>query len=166
MQRSSVVLSTVAFVLLLMLIMIARKKSQQERALRLWTDHMFWTRVYIAETFSNRPTDMVLARLMKNQEDIGGKDAELVQLLKEHIQIAGQIVADTMAKKDTTDGLAQWRANALKLADKMHMPQTDMLKHLSTTVGEVTAMSIGDFQCVKQTDETLDQVWHMAKMMK
>ncbi|MCP1495065.1 hypothetical protein J2Y73_005096 [Peribacillus frigoritolerans] len=70
---------------------------------RLWIDHVLWTSNYItsATTAGAEDQKQVLARLLKNQEDIGnaikpvyGEKAgnKLTELLKEHIVIAGKIV--------------------------------------------------------------------------
>ncbi|CAM3693896.1 hypothetical protein GCM10009865_40130 [Aeromicrobium ponti] len=70
---------------------------------RLWIDHVLWTSNYItsATTAGAEDQKQVLARLLKNQEDIGnavkpyyGEAAgnKLTELLKEHIVIAGNIV--------------------------------------------------------------------------
>ncbi|WHZ00085.1 glycosyltransferase [Peribacillus simplex] len=70
---------------------------------RLWIDHVLWTSNYItsATTAGAEDQKQVLARLLKNQEDIGnaikpvyGEKAgkKLTDLLKEHIVIAGKIV--------------------------------------------------------------------------
>ncbi len=70
---------------------------------RLWIDHVLWTSNYItsATTAGAEDQKQVLARLLKNQEDIGnsikpyyGEAAgnRLTELLKEHITIAGDMV--------------------------------------------------------------------------
>jgi hypothetical protein len=70
---------------------------------RLWIDHVLWTSNYITSATTAGAEDQkeVLARLLKNQEDIGnaikpvyGEEAgnKLTELLKEHIVIAGKIV--------------------------------------------------------------------------
>jgi hypothetical protein len=70
---------------------------------RLWADHVVWTRLYIIGAVSGDPSASVaLSRLMKNQEDIGNAirpfygdaaAAQLTTLLKQHISIAGELVA-------------------------------------------------------------------------
>jgi hypothetical protein len=69
---------------------------------KLWIDHVWWTRDYVKSHLGDlEDQEKVLARLMKNQEDIGnaikpyyGEDAgnKLTALLKDHIAIAGQLV--------------------------------------------------------------------------
>ncbi|AOZ94698.1 glycosyltransferase [Paenibacillus crassostreae] len=69
---------------------------------KLWIDHMIWTRNYIVSAVAElEDQEQVLARLLKNQQDIGnsmkpyyGEEAgnKLGELLIEHIMIAGKIV--------------------------------------------------------------------------
>lgn len=69
---------------------------------RLWNAHVVWTRSYIISALAGLEDQQpVLARLLKNQQDIGdaikqyyGEAAgnKLAELLKEHIQIAGKVV--------------------------------------------------------------------------
>ncbi|MED1469909.1 glycosyltransferase [Bacillus salipaludis] len=68
---------------------------------KLWVEHAWWTRSLIVSTLSDlKDKDAVLARLLKNQEDIGtiikpyyGEEAgnKFTALIKEHILIAGKI---------------------------------------------------------------------------
>ena len=70
---------------------------------KLWIDHVIWTRNYIVSAIAGlEDQEEVLERLLKNQQDIGnaikpyyGEEAgnQLAGLLKEHIVIAGKIVA-------------------------------------------------------------------------
>lgn len=70
---------------------------------KLWIDHVIWTRSYIVSAIAGlEDQEEVLERLLKNQQDIGnaikpyyGEEAgnKLAGLLKEHIVIAGKIVA-------------------------------------------------------------------------
>ncbi|MED3832292.1 glycosyltransferase [Peribacillus frigoritolerans] len=96
---------------------------------RLWIDHVLWTSNYItsATTAGAEDQTQVLARLLKNQEDIGnavkpvyGEKAgnKLTELLKEHIVIAGKIVD---AAKNGNDALVKqlnkkWYRNADEIA--------------------------------------------------
>src|SRR5262245_43930926 len=69
---------------------------------RLWEDHVTWTRLAIISLTTDAPdTDATVARLLRNQSDIGdaikpfyGKKAgnELTRLLREHITIAADLV--------------------------------------------------------------------------
>ncbi|MGG6360237.1 glycosyltransferase [Peribacillus frigoritolerans] len=133
------------FILLFLLNMVAGTtsayaKSQEQRISqsevnfenefrRLWIDHVLWTSNYItsATTAGAEDQTQVLARLLKNQEDIGnavkpvyGEKAgnKLTDLLKEHIVIAGKIVD---AAKSGNDALVkqlnkEWYRNADEIA--------------------------------------------------
>lgn len=127
---------------------------------QLWEDHIVWTRNVILCLADNLPgTDQAVARLLKNQDDIGnaikpfyGEEAgaKLTGLLKQHITIAADVV--NAAKKGDTTALAEadkrWHANAdeissflssanpnLKLADMKNM----MNEHLKLTTDEAVA---------------------------
>ncbi|MDQ0300498.1 DUF917 family protein [Salibacterium salarium] len=97
---------------------------------RLWIDHVMWTSNYItsATTAGAEDQEQVLARLLKNQEEIGnavkpvyGEDAgnKLTDLLKEHIVIAGKIVdAAKNEKEDIVNQLnKEWYTNADDIAE-------------------------------------------------
>ncbi|MCP3028594.1 glycosyltransferase [Halobacillus sp. A5] len=96
---------------------------------KLWIDHVLWTSNYItsATTTGAEDQEQVLARLLKNQEDIGnavkpvyGEEAgnKLTELLKEHIVIAGKIVdAAKNGEEDKVNQLnKEWNRNADDIA--------------------------------------------------
>ena len=95
---------------------------------RLWADHVVWTRLYIIGAVANDPSAPVaLSRLMKNQEDIGNAvrpfygdaaAAQLTSLLKQHINIAGELVAAAAAGNTTkaADADKRWHDNAVSIA--------------------------------------------------
>ncbi|TSI02659.1 glycosyltransferase [Lysinibacillus sp. BW-2-10] len=96
---------------------------------RLWIDHVLWTSNYItsATTAAAEDQEQVLARLLKNQEDIGnaikpiyGENAgnKLTTLLKDHIVIAGKIVDAAKSKNESlVDQLnKEWLKNADEIA--------------------------------------------------
>jgi hypothetical protein len=85
-----------------------QKLSQKTVQLRvdmreLWTEHAFWTEKFVTSSIAGlEDQGPVLKRLLKNQDDLGnaikpyyGEEAgnKLAQLLREHIQIAGKVVA-------------------------------------------------------------------------
>ncbi|WP_064093899.1 hypothetical protein [Rossellomorea aquimaris] len=92
---------------------------------KLWIDHTIWTRNYIVSAIAElEDTDEVLARLLKNQEDIGnaikpfyGEDAgnKLADLLTDHILIAGKIVE--AAKSDNQAELKNYNSDWYRNAD-------------------------------------------------
>ena len=127
---------------------------------KLWTDHVVWTRDYIIAAVGDQPdAPAALARLLKNQEDIGGAvtkyygDAagrQLATLLKDHIAIAGDLIKAAKAGDKAAQSQAdtKWHANATRIADFLskanpNWPRatlvTMMNTHLSTTTDEVVA---------------------------
>ena len=96
---------------------------------KLWIDHVSWTRDFIISDLSSlEDKDLVLERLLKNQDDIGdsikpyyGEEAgnKLSALLREHITIGGQVI--NAAKSGNKDDLEKtnklWYENADKIAD-------------------------------------------------
>lgn len=95
---------------------------------RLWSDHVVWTRQYIVAAVAGDPSaTTALNRLMKNQEDIGNavkpfygdaNGAKLTDLLKQHISIAGELVAAAKAgdQAKQTDADKRWHDNAAEIA--------------------------------------------------
>jgi len=95
---------------------------------KAWIDHTIWTRSYIVSVMSDRPDQKdVLDRLLRNQQDIGnvikpyyGEAAgnKLADLLREHILIAGKIVAAAKAgnQDDVKKLEADWHKNADDIA--------------------------------------------------
>jgi len=127
---------------------------------KLWSDHVIWTRQYIVSAAMDDPSaQAAAARLMKNQEDIGNAivpfygaaaGARLTDLLKQHIQIAVDLVAAAKAGDAArqTDADARWHRNAADLAAFLsganpNWPRQtvlDMLnRHLALTTQEATA---------------------------
>ncbi|MEH7401635.1 glycosyltransferase [Gottfriedia acidiceleris] len=95
---------------------------------KLWMDHLIWTSKYIVSAVAGMPDkDVVLARLLRNQQDIGnaikpyyGAAAgdQLAKLLTDHIVIAGKIIdaakANDMATLKTLNDT--WFKNADDIA--------------------------------------------------
>lgn len=126
---------------------------------RLWIDHVSWTRSFIiSDIASLEDKDDVLNRLLKNQDDIGnsikpyyGEEAgnKLASLLREHIQIAGQVVD---AAKSNSSDLEKynklWHENADKIADFLSSANPNysnkqlkemLYKHLELVTDQVVA---------------------------
>jgi hypothetical protein len=92
---------------------------------KLWIDHVWWTRNYVKSNLAGlEDQEEVLARLMKNQEDIGnaikpyyGEEAgnKLTALLKDHIAIAGKLVE--AAKKGDQANFNKFNTEWYKNAD-------------------------------------------------
>lgn len=94
---------------------------------KLWIDHAVWTRNYIVSNLAGLlDQDQVLARLLKNQQDIGnaikpyyGEAAgnKLTELLTAHISIAGKLV--NAAKSGNQADLEKYNNEWFKNADDM-----------------------------------------------
>ncbi|NOV00622.1 glycosyltransferase [Paenibacillus sp. LMG 31457] len=99
---------------------------------KVWIDHTIWTRSYIVSAISNRQDQKdVLDRLLRNQQDIGnvikpyyGEAAgnKLADILREHILIAGKIVAVAKAGN---------QSEVKKLEKDWHRNADDIAKFLS-----------------------------------
>lgn len=159
-------------------------KSDMQKA---WIDHTIWTRSYIVSVMSNRPDAKdVLDRLLQNQQDIGnlikpyyGEEAgnKLAELLREHIQIAGKIVAaaKTGNQADLKKLDADWHRNAddiakfLSAANPNWPFQTiqDMFyKHLQLITEIVLACLKGDWKAdIAATDKNEIHMIHLAGIL-
>lgn len=96
---------------------------------RLWIEHTIWTRDYIKSAVGNlEDKDEVLARLLKNQQDLGnsikpyyGEEAgnKLAKLLTDHIVIAGKIVDAVKSGNETNTKKynSEWYKNADDIAE-------------------------------------------------
>lgn len=133
----------------------------------LWEDHVAWTRLFIVSAVADLPdTDATAARLLQNQADIGdaiaqfyGEEAgaQLEGLLRDHILIAGDLIAAAKAGDNARveDRSAAWYANADEIAELLAAANPawpvdtlkDMMRgHLDQTLAEATAQLTGDFE--------------------
>ena len=95
---------------------------------KLWEDHVTWTRLaVISLTTGSADTDATVARLLRNQTDIGNAvkpfygraaGAGLTRLLREHITIAADLIAAAKAGNQPAVAAAQkrWNTNAEQIA--------------------------------------------------
>lgn len=95
---------------------------------KLWIDHTVWTRSYIVSALGGLEDQKdVLARLLRNQQDIGntikpyyGEEAgnKLAALLRDHILIAGQLIeaAKSRNQADYQKYDKAWHQNADDIA--------------------------------------------------
>lgn len=134
----------------------------------LWEDHIVWTRLAIISLISGSPdTDATVARLLRNQTDIGDAvkpfygDAagdELTRQLRGHILVAADLVLAAKAG-DTAklaDAQARWEANAGDIAAVLNSVnpvfwKVDDLKamlaeHLTLTTQEAVARLQGEWE--------------------
>ena len=156
----------------------------RESMRRLWTDHVVWTRGYIVAATSDDPSaSQAAARLMKNQEDLGNAitpyygaaaGAKLTSLLKDHINIAVDVVAAAKASDNTklTDADRRWHANSAEIATFLsganpiwprETLRTMLDEHLRLTTDEAKARLEKRWtDDVRAFDRILDQALHMA----
>lgn len=99
---------------------------------KLWSDHVFYTRNFIiSDIDSLADQQVVLNRLLKNQDDLGnaikpyyGEKAgnKLASLLREHIVLAGQVVdaAKSGDQKQLQTSNTLWYKNADEIAALMN----------------------------------------------
>jgi hypothetical protein len=133
---------------------------------KLWEDHITWTRLYIVSAVAELPDlDATAGRLLQNQADIGaavatfyGDDAgaALTELLRQHILIAGDLVAAAKAGDDAevTTQSDLWYANADEIAQFLadanpawtfETLSQMMRTHLDQTLAEATARLTADW---------------------
>jgi hypothetical protein len=149
---------------------------------KLWIDHVGWTSNFIVSDLASLPDkEIVLQRLLKNQDDIGasiipyyGDEAgnKLSKLLREHISISGQVVeaAKNNNKADLDKYGKLWYKNADDISDFLsganpnlsNSELKDMLhKHLDFVTAQVTARLNKDWKAdVANYDKGED---HMIK---
>lgn len=154
---------------------------------KVWIDHTIWTRSYIVSAISNRADQKdVLDRLLRNQQDIGnvikpyyGEAAgnKLADLLREHILIAGKIVAAAKAgnQADVKKLEADWHRNADDIAKFLSAANPnwpfktlqDMLyTHLQLITEIVVACLKGDWKAdIAATDKNEIHMIHLADIL-
>ena len=155
----------------------------KENMRRLWADHVIWTRGYVVAAVAGDPSASAqLARLMRNQEDLGNAikpfygDAagnRLTGLLKDHISIAGELVGAAKAgdKAKVADADRRWKANASDIATFLAGANPNwsrdallmmLNEHLAVTTEEALARIEG-----RWTDDVnkFDQIFNQAMKM-
>jgi hypothetical protein len=141
---------------------VTRKELALRNGMRaLWEDHVTWTRLAVISLVAGTPdTEATVARLLKNQTDIGNAikpyygtaaGTALTRLLREHILIAADLIAAAKAgnQANVDAEQARWRANAddiatfLSNANPQHWKRSDvgamLNEHLRLTTEEVVA---------------------------
>jgi hypothetical protein len=167
---------------------ITAKELKLRNGMRqVWEDHITWTRLAIISLTTGSPdTDATVARLLRNQTDIGNAvkpfygnaaGAELTKLLREHILIAADLVAAAKAGDDQAVAAAQkrWEANADQIARflssanphwKLRSMRAMLREHLRLTTREAVARLQGNWVAdVAAYDEIHRQALHMADML-
>jgi hypothetical protein len=147
--------------------------TSKELALRnsmrvLWEDHVTWTRLAVISLVAGTPdTDATVARLLRNQRDIGnavkpfyGRAAgtALTAELRKHILIAADLIAAAKAgdRKRLGAEQARWERNADDIAALLHGLNPSRWKlatlrailgeHLRLTTQEVVARLEADWE--------------------
>lgn len=153
----------------------------------VWIEHAWWTRSFIVSSLAGlEDQQVVLNRLLKNQDDIGnlikpyyGEEAgkKLTDLLREHIVIAGNIVA--AAKKGDQANVDKFNKELTRNADEIvaflttanpnwnKKELTDMFYlHLKLTTDEVIARLKKDWEAdIKSADLNEEHLIHMADFL-
>jgi hypothetical protein len=155
---------------------------------KLWEDHITWTRLAIISLESGTPdTDATVARLLRNQADIGnaikpyyGKAAgnELTRQLRAHILIAADLIAAAKAgdSANLADAQARWVKNADQIAAVLHSAnprfwklgamRAEMHRHLDLTTQEAVARLQGNWTAdVAAYDKVHRHILHMSDML-
>jgi hypothetical protein len=152
---------------------------------KLWSDHVIWTREYIVAAIGGPQgvADAAAGRLLRNQDDIGNAivpyygDAagqRLTELLKEHIMIAVDLVADAKAGDDAkfaTDD-QRWTDNITEIASFLaganpNWPEKDVFDllalHLQLTKTEATQVLQRDYEgAIKTFDDIFNEILVLA----
>jgi hypothetical protein len=155
---------------------------------KLWEDHVTWTRLAIISLETGTPdTDATVARLLRNQTDIGnaikpyyGNAAgnALTAQLRTHILIAADLIAAAKAgdQAKLADAQARWTANADQIAAtlasvnprywKLGTMKAEMHMHLKLTTDEAVARLKGDWTGdVVAYDKVVDHILRMSDML-
>jgi hypothetical protein len=155
---------------------------------KLWEDHITWTRLAIISLEGGTPdTDATVARLLRNQTDIGnaikpfyGQAAgnELTKQLREHILIAADLIAAAKAgdQAKLADAQARWQQNADGIAALLHsvnprywklpVMKAEMRMHLNLTTEEAVARLQGNWTAdVAAYDQVHDHILHMSDLL-
>lgn len=155
---------------------------------KLWEDHIIWTRNVIMCFTDDLPgTDQAVARLLKNQEDIGnaikpvyGDEAgnKLTELLKSHITIAAEVL--TAAKKGDDAGFTtanqKWQSNGDEIALFLSSANPDnwkseemkkmMSDHLQYTTEEAVARFKKDYDAdIAAYEKAHNEILEMSEML-
>ncbi len=154
----------------------------------LWEDHIVVDTARDHQPDDGSPdTEATVARLLKNQADIGnavkpfyGKAAgnTLTAELRKHILIAADVVAAAKAgdQAKLADAQARWRQNADDVARvlnsvnprfwKLSAMKAEMYKHLALTTQEVVARLQGNWSAdVAAYDRIHHHILHMSDLL-
>ncbi len=159
-----------------------------EQMLKLWEDHVTWTRLFIVSFAAGLPDqEQTAARLLQNQVDIGdaikpfyGAAAgdQLTSLLRQHILTAVDVLTAAKAGDQTglQTALRAWYRNAREIADFLHEAnprnwskadlRAMMKAHLDLTLQEASDRLAGNYQAdVADYDAVVKEILKMANML-
>ncbi len=150
----------------------------------LWIEHVIYTRNYINSAVANEADkEVVLARLLKNQKDIGnavkpfyGEAAgnKLADLLTDHILIAGKIIEAAKASNEAEVKKLnkEWYQNAEDISKFLSKANPNLkekelkellFRHLKFVTDEVVARIQKDWEAnIKAFDEGRSHILHLA----
>ena len=154
---------------------------------KLWEDHVTWTRNVICCLTDGLPgADQAVARLLKNQDDIGNAikplygdaaGSKLTSLLHDHIIIAADVVKAAKAGDNSALDAAnkKWLANADEISAFLananpNWKEEDMKKmmhdHLKLTTDEAVARIKKDYDAdVAAYDKVHNEILEMSDML-
>lgn len=154
---------------------------------KLWTQHVYWTRLFIISTLSNLgDLEAVTNRLLRNPKDFekllkpiygAKKSAEFEKLLTEHLMIGGDLVNAAKANEtEKADVLRKkWYQNADEIAvflssinscQSREKWQKMLYDHLAMTEKEVMLRLKGDYkEDIKNFDSIENEALKMADYM-
>lgn len=185
----------VLIVAILLIIAYVHRRTEEKCRIamimmRLWHDHVARTRDYLrSNTLCGATQEKAAAAaadldyLLSNQDEIGayfGKlrnspqdGAKLAQLLREHIVIAGDIVAAAKAGGDISKLSDDWGINADKIADfisrgkrEAEMMRKMMREHLKLTAASLNLQLAGKWKEDSQNFTNIaNQAIHMGAHM-
>ena len=165
-----------------------REFALRQEMRRLWEDHVTWTRLAVISLTGGTPdTDATVARLLRNQTDIGNAikpyygraaGAELTRLLREHITIAADLIGAAKGNDEAKLASEQsaWAGNADRIARFLSRANPEswpfaatramLHDHLRLTTREVVARLEGNWVAdVRAYDAIHRQALHMADML-
>ena len=150
---------------------------------KLWSDHVFYTRLYIISAVNgSADAQPTAARLLKNQEDIGNAivpyygaaaGQKLTDLLKQHILIAVDLVSAAKAGDSAkqADADRRWHQNAADLATFLsganpNWPRQAVLDMLNQHLALTTREAVDRLQKNYGDDiPNFDAIFNQAMMM-
>jgi hypothetical protein len=141
---------------------------------KLWEDHITWTRLAIISLEGGTPdTDATVARLLKNQTDIGNVIKPFYGQAAGNELIAAAKAGD---QAKLADAQARWQQNADGIAALLHsvnprywklpVMKAEMSMHLKLTTEEAVARLQGNWTAdVAAYDKVHDHILHMSDLL-